>query len=211
MNATDKPAFGALLTDALAFYRQDVSKFALGVWWEACSRFSMEQVGKALTAHAMDPERGRFPPMPADMVRLLQGTQADRSLLAWGKVLEAIQRVGAYSSVVFDEPSIHAAIEDMGGWCKVCRSTMDELQFVQKRFTEAHRVYAARPGHPYPGRLIGESEAANRTAGKVAAPAALIGDASKARLVESGGATGPKTAITIGSPALYKALAGIPA
>lgn len=195
MNAQDKPAFKDLITQALAFYRQDVSGFTLTVWWQACAPFSMEQVHKAFTAHAIDAERGRFPPMPADIVRQLQGTQTDRSLIAWGKVLDAMQRVGAYSSVVFDDGAIHAAIEDMGGWSKVCRSTMDELPFVQKRFTEAHRAYSARPGISFPAKLLGEHEVANRMQGKRVAPPMLVGDPAKAKEVMALGLEGPKTQI----------------
>jgi hypothetical protein len=52
-------------------------------------------------------------PKPADIVRNLQGTASDRSLIAWGKLLEAMRRVGAYRSVAFDDGAIHAAVEDM--------------------------------------------------------------------------------------------------
>ena len=196
MKPSDKPAFAQLLTDALAFYRQDVSTFALGVWWQACEAFDLEQVSKALTAHAMDPERGRFPPMPADLVRVLRGTLADRSLIAWGKVLDAMQRVGAYRTVVFDDGAIHAAVTDMGGWPAVCRGNVDELQFAQKRFCELHRAYSLRPDAAYPAQLLGEHALANRLAGHAAEPPTLIGDAEKALQVERQGSEGAKTTIT---------------
>jgi len=195
MNTTEKQAFASLLGDALGFYGQTVTPFAMSVWWQACERFEMGQVAKALTAHAMDAERGHFAPKPADIVRQLHGTQAGRSLIAWGKVLDAMQRVGAYSSVVFDDGAIHAAIEDMGGWSKVCRSTMDELPFVQKRFTEAHRAYSARPGISFPAKLLGEHEVANRMQGKRVAPPMLVGDPAKAKEVMALGLEGPKTQI----------------
>ena len=193
MQATDKTEFAALIADALAFYRQSASAFALSVWWQACQGFDLEQVRKALTAHAMDPERGKFAPMPSDMVRVLRGTQTDRSLLAWGKVLDAIHGVGAYQSVVFDDAAIHCAIEDMGGWPAICRSQTDELPHLQRRFCELHRAYAVRPDHPFPARLIGDFEAANRHAGKDVAPPVLVGDAARAQAVMLGGAAGNKT------------------
>ena len=40
MQQSDAAGFQALLTDALAFYRQDVSDFALSVRWQACKPFS---------------------------------------------------------------------------------------------------------------------------------------------------------------------------
>jgi hypothetical protein len=195
MQAADRADFKALLTDALAFYRQDVSKFSLTVWWAACAPFDFEQVAKAFTAHATDAERGRFPPMPADIVRQLQGTQTDRSLLAWGKVYEAMQRVGAYTSVVFDDPAIHAVIEDLGGWVALCRSEADALPHTQRRFCEAHRAYARRPDLPYPPVLLGAHEADNRLAGKASAKPMLIGDPEAARRVMSGGVEASRVAI----------------
>ena len=196
MKPSDKPAFAQLLTDALAFYRQDVSTFALGVWWQASEAFELEQVAKALTAHALDPDRGQFAPKPADLVRVLRGTTADRSLVAWGKVLDAMQRVGAYRSVVFDDGAIHAAISDMGGWPAICRGNFDELQFTQKRFCDLHRAYSLRPDLAYPAQLVGEHDLQNRLAGHGVAPPALIGDAARAQAVAAGGSAGSKTAIT---------------
>jgi hypothetical protein len=183
MISSDKERFAGLLTDALGFYRRDLSKFALSIWWEACQSFDFEQVAKAITAHAMDPENGQFAPMPADIVRQLQGTHTDRSLIAWGKVFEAIQRVGAYQSVVFDDGAIHAAIEDMGGWTKLCRSNTDELPHVQRRFVETYKAYARRPDIAFPPKLIGAHEAENSLAGRRIAPPMLVGNADKARQV----------------------------
>jgi hypothetical protein len=198
MTPNDRTAFADLITGALAFWRQSVSPFSLSVWWQACSPFELEQVAKALTAHAIDADRGRFAPMPADIVRQLQGTQVDRSLLAWGKVYDAIRAVGAYRSVAFDDPAIHAAVEDMGGWPTLCRSQVDELPHMQRRFCDLHRAYSAR-GEPdrYPPRLVGEHEAANERAGKAVEPPVLVGDPALAERVMRGGLAGPKTKLTL--------------
>lgn len=155
MQPTDRAAFKTLLTDVMAFYRRDLSTFALGVWWEACKSFSLEQVTKAITAHAMDPEHGRFPPMPADLVKQLQGTRTDRSLVAWSLVYEAIGRYGAYRSVEFADPATQLAVHDMGGWPRLCATETAELQFAQKRFCEMHRTYTTRGDLNPPAVLIG--------------------------------------------------------
>jgi len=176
MTPHDREGFAALMTQALAFYRQDASDFALSVWWEACKGFDLEQVRKALTAHAMDPERGQFAPKPADIVRQLQGTHTDRALIAWGRVWEAMQSTGAYQSVDFGDPIVHAAIVDMGGWVSLCRIDLDDLPFVQKRFCDAYRTYSARGKPDAPLRLAGEHEIANaKLALPPAAKTVLIG------------------------------------
>lgn len=196
MKDQDKPEFARLLGDVMAFYRQDVSPFAATVWWQACAPFDLEQVRKALTRHAMDPDRGQFAPKPADIVRQLQGTTTDRALVAWGKVYEAMCSVGAYQSVAFDDPAIHAAVGDMGGWTTVCRMPLDELPHTQRRFCELHRAYTGRGEFAYPPVLIGQHEAENRSAGRRVAPPMLIGDAQRARAVIVNGADGPRQAVT---------------
>ena len=187
-----------LITEVLAFYGQDVSRFALLVWLQACDGRSVEEVRRALGRYATDPERGHFAPKPADLVRELQGTQTDRSLVAWGTVNAAMQRVGAYESVVFDDPAIHIAIEDIGGWVAICRSDVDELPHLQRRFCASHRAATSMPG-AHPPRLIGEHEAANRLQGRRVAPPVYIGDPDRAREVELLGGAEPRLQITTGA------------
>jgi hypothetical protein len=179
MQQTEVQEFQRVLSGALSLWRQDVSEFALSVWWEACKGFSLEQVRKALTAHAMDPERGRFPPMPADIVKALHGTHTDRSLLAWGRVHRAMSEVGAYATPEGFDSATVSAIFDMGGWPKLCQSGLDELPFVQRRFCELHRAYSARPEAQHAERLIGlhdQHNAARGFIGHDSRPAIGVGD-----------------------------------
>lgn len=165
MTDDDKRALYGLLKNVHDFYRADLTPFAAQVWWNALQPYSLEQVQKAFTAHASDPKVGSFCPKPADLVRVLQGTHEDRALLAWGRVFDAIRRVGQYQSVAFGEPAVHAAIIDMGGWPKICASTEDELPFLQRRFCELHQAYTRRGGIDAPEYLPGLSAIANGGAG----------------------------------------------
>lgn len=161
MQANEKPEFAELMTQALAFWRKDVTDFTLSVWWEACKPFSLEQVNKALQAHAMHPERSSFAPMPGDFVRELQGTHTDRALLAWGRVSRAMAAVGAYASVDFADPVIHATVRELGGWAEICRTPNDEQQFLQKRFCDFFRTYTARGVPDAPLALQGAHDTEN--------------------------------------------------
>lgn len=198
MQQSDFLEFSDLITNALAYYRQDASKFTLSLWWQACQRFDLEQVSKALTAHALDAERGQFAPKVADIVRILAGTHTDRAQLAWGKTLEAMGAVGAYTDVVFDDPAIHAVVEDLGGWPKVCRTETAELGYLQHRFCESHRAYSGRGQFAYPRRLMGDRSPDFEYEKKGLPPpkAAYVGDHEKCRLVFQGGQRAGKTAIT---------------
>lgn len=173
MQLEEKPALLALVSDVLGYYRQPVTPFILTVWWSACQPFSMEQVSKAMTQHVTDPDPkiGKFAPTVSDLVRVLAGTKTDRSLMAWGRVYEAMCEVGAYRDVDFCDNAIHAAVIDMGGWPKMCRTELKEMSFLQHRFCESYRAY--------------------QTAGVVDQPA-LIGEKCNAELFSKRGLSAPK-------------------
>lgn len=196
MTEDQKDKFLEVLSGVHDFYGKDLSDFAVAVWAQACEAFDVQQVSKALSAHLMDPERGQFMPKPADIVRQLQGTNTDRSLIAWGKVLDAMQRVGAYASVCFDDGLIHASITDMGGWMPLCRSEIDDLPFLQKRFCDGYKAYANRGEVRYPSTLLGEHEIANNAKGYTSSGPVLIGNPEAAERVRLNGVLGSKTLIT---------------
>lgn len=141
MQASEKQDFYALIADVLGYWRQDVSEFALAVWWSGCQRFDFDQVSRALSEHATDPDKGQFAPKVADIVRILGGTKTDRSLREWGRVHEAMSSVGAYQDVDFGDGATHAAIRDMGGWSKICRTEIDQLSYLQHRFCELYKTH----------------------------------------------------------------------
>jgi hypothetical protein len=195
MKPNEQDEFSELVSAAMAYYGATASPYVLSVWWAACERYAIEQVSAALTRHAMNPDTGRFAPKVADIVRLLEGTTEDQASLAWGKALEAAQRVGAYSDVVFDDPAIHATIEDLGGWPKFCRAESKDLSYLQHRFCESYRAYAERGQFEYPRKLGGDrsSDDVYRMRGLEPPKPRVVGDKEAARMVYKHGATGGKT------------------
>lgn len=198
MKPSDRAVFAQLITDVLAYYRQDASRFVLDLWWGACQGFDLEQIRAAIQRHCTDPERGQFSPKVADLARVLQGTTTDRAALAWGKCLEAMGTVGAYTDVVFDDPAIHAVVEDLGGWPKLCRTELKELGYVQHRFCESHRAYIGRGKFDYPRRLMGDRSPDSEYAksGLPLPRPALVGDVDRAKQVYRQGSAAGKTAIS---------------
>ncbi len=158
MDQAEKSEFGAFVTDVMAYYRQDATSFVLDVWWAACQPFAMEQVRAAVQQHIMDPDHGRFAPKVADLVRVLHGTSTDRAAVAWGVVMREMAATGAYQDIDFGDPATHAAVRDLGGWPKVCRTDMRELGHLQHRFTEAYRAYTARGVAECPMVLMGDRD-----------------------------------------------------
>jgi hypothetical protein len=196
MQEPDRGAFAALITDVHAFYRQDVSPFAISVWWTAMRPYDLAAVKDALGRHVVNPDSGQFMPKPADVIRMLQGSTADSALIAWSKVDRAMRMVGPYPSVVFDDPLIHRVLDDMGGWTQYTMVADTEWAFVQREFQTRYRGYKMRSATPqYPPRLIGIAEARNAEAGQPIAPPMLLGDADKAAAVLRGGVDTPSLTV----------------
>lgn len=198
MQPSDRADFAQLITDVLAYYRQDASRFVLDLWWSACHGVDMQQMKAALQKHCTDPERGQFAPKVADIAASLFGTATDRAALAWGKAIDAASRVGAYADVVFDDAAIHAVIEDMGGWPKFCRSETKDLSYLQHRFTESYRAYIGRGAFDYPRSLAGDRSPDDVYLRRGLPPPepVVIGDIEKARRVYRLGASTGKTALS---------------
>ncbi len=198
MTLEERLELTAYLTQALGYWRADVSEFTLSVWVNACDAYTIEQVKKAIVAHATDPERGQFAPKVADIVRQLLGTVTDRASIAWGKTFDAMARVGAYQDVCFDDPAIHASVEDCGGWVKMCRTETDELSYLQHRFCQSYKAYTGRGSFDYPRKLIGDRSPDSDYIKKGLPPPApaIVGDANQAKFVFDGGSTNGKTAIS---------------
>ena len=193
MTEQDKPNFAKLLTSVMAFYRHDMSEFALGVWWEGCKPFDFAAIRDAFNRHAVNPDNGQFAPKPADIVKLLQGSSADGAMVAWSKVDKAVRCVGSYQTVVFDDPTIHAVIQDMGGWIELGKKEEREWPFVAKEFQARFRGYKTQGGvEAYPKRLIGIANAQNAQQGFAAQAPVLIGNPNQARVVlENGSDSAP--------------------
>lgn len=189
--------FATLLSQVMKLHRQPVTPDVLDMWWEGLRGFSLDDVRRAFNAHTFDPERGQFPPKPADIVRALQGTRPDRAAVAWGKVFQAMGSVGAYRHVAFDDPIIHAAVQDMGGWPKLCRWPTDELSYAQTQFAKTYAALAERGIEGYPRVLQGDCSPDSEYIRKGLKPPApvLIGEPDECARVVAGGGE-PRAKIT---------------
>lgn len=185
MNKSDFDRFSMALTALAELYGKTISAGSIALWWQTLEDYDFELISKAMRNHTRDPDAGQFMPKPADLIRHISGTSTDKSMLAWGKVYDAMGRVGAYSDVVFDDPAIHAAVSDCGGWTKMCRIESSELSYLQHRFCESYRAYAGRGQFEYPKRLVGD-RSPDELYFKRGLPAprpAIVGDVVKAREV----------------------------
>ena len=193
MTPNDFDEFQRRLTAAWALYGKSITEDVLEIFWQALQSYPLADVKQALNRHAIDPDVGQYPPKPADLIRQLEGDPESQAMQAWSKVWQAVGRVGTYQSVVFDDPLIHAVVEEMGGWLVFGQFTEEEQPFRAQEFVKRYRAYqTVRRCPPYPPKLIGRTEHTNATAGFTEAipPPVLLGDPAQARQVQAQGVHG---------------------
>lgn len=181
MRNEDREALTAMLAKVMSVYGKQITTGFVDVFFDALANYDLESVRRGLSAHVQNPDSGQFPPKPADIVRLIDGTSADQGMQAWSRLDKAVRRVGPYQSVVFDDPIIHRVLDDMGGWIKLCNVGREEdYKFQGLEFARRYRAYviAGGVGSEYPRHLIGITEAENRNGGFVNClpPPVLIGN-----------------------------------
>lgn len=192
MTPHDKPAFAHLIAMLGEYYGREISEGLIGMYWQGLEEYDIEAIRDALNRHMRNPDTGSFMPRIADITRMLHGSTQDSALRAWAKVDKAVRHVGTYQSVVFDDPLIHAVVQDMGGWVGLGSRTEDEWPFVAREFETRYRGYRVRlASRDYPRVLIGISEAHNARTGKAIQPPVLIGDQAAAQRVMAGGSSAP--------------------
>lgn len=189
-------------------YGKRLSDGVIALYWQGLQDYDLAAVREALGKHLRNPDVGQFMPKIADIIRMLQGSTADSAFAAWAKVDRAVRCVGAWESVVFDDPLIHAVITAMGGWGWLNKQDDVAWPHVARNFEVAYRGFKARGEVPaYPSHLIGMTEAHNAKSRFASTPPKVIGDVDQARLVFKGGSDKPLIAITAFKPKISKAIA----
>jgi hypothetical protein len=122
-------------------------------------------------------------PKPGEIVHEIDGSKEERGVSAWGKVVDAIRRVGPYQSVSFDDPIIHAVIDFMGGWPATGDWLEEELKWKQKEFERLYSIMEARGSDKK--YLPGIHEMTNDATQRPVSPPVFIGQAEGQKMIEA--------------------------
>lgn len=172
-------------------YGKTISPQLTDIYWRVLKQYELQDVRQAFLAHMTNPDCGQYFPKPADIVRFIDGSGETKALQAWAKVEKAIIQVGRYQSIAFDDPLIHAVIEDMGGWGKLCSMNNDQMPFCANEFQKRYMGFVSKKPNRHPKYLYGLTECENTKNGFDIVPPLLIGDAKKAEQVIIGGGGAP--------------------
>lgn len=102
-------------------------------------------------------------PMPADIRKYCLETREEdldiRVAAARNKIKKAMNSIGTYVTVAFDDPIIHLVIRDFGGWIKLGMTDMEEFENLLKwDLPRLYKAYATRKNADIPLTLEGKAD-----------------------------------------------------
>lgn len=77
MREADFDAFAAMLDDVAGLYGKVLTPGQKAITFRALAAYPLAEVRAAFHAHVQDPQRGRFMPLPADVIAQIDGLAAD--------------------------------------------------------------------------------------------------------------------------------------
>lgn len=202
-NIEEKREFSTMLKTIWSLYSKEITPDVIGIYWNALIRFDLIEVRKALNLHVQNPDAGQFVPKPADLIRVLEGSNQNAAAVAWSKIVKAIGKVGPYRDVVFDDPIIHAVLTDMGGWITINGMSDHDMPFRGNEFEKRYQGYSIRGStDDYPRLLSGMERLHNEKEGFDLHPPVLIGNQEMAEIVYRAGNHKPGLLVTTASSKL---------
>lgn len=184
MNHQDKNRFAELMAWLAQTFQAEISSVDIENYWRFLNRFPLVDVEQAIVNYCLHPEGHRFMPKPGEIIIHIEGNSTGLAMQAWTKILRAMQHIGCYHTVIFDDPIIHAVLYDMGGWIKLNAMLEKEIHFYAREFEKRYLSYLTHKPAQYPKQLTGIIDATNAACGYLSTTKPLlIGDEKRALLV----------------------------
>jgi hypothetical protein len=176
MDKNDMPRFGELMAWLAQTYNNHISHIDVENYWRFFKSYPLRSVEQAIINYCRSPDGHAFMPKPGEIISYIEGSSFSQATQAWTKVMKAVKRLGVYTTVVFDDPLIHAVLYDMGGWIKLCEAKEKDTPFVAREFEKRYGYYLMNNPLTYPKQFTGLFDAQNTRDGYKADLPMLIGN-----------------------------------
>lgn len=121
-----------------------ISEIQAEVYFDLLKDLPADAVRRAARQALAESQYPTIPPV--GVLRRLAGAgkvdSESRSLVAYQAAAKAVRTAGAFRSIEFDDPLIHATIMAMGGWERFCDWSPSELQWRQRDFERYYRAFS---------------------------------------------------------------------
>ena len=108
MKQCDFDNFSELLTTTAEMYGKSLKPTQTAMYFRVLAQFPIEAIQSALNAHMLDSERGRFMPLPADLIGHLEKMRFDNRPSAEEAWSTAVQSIDERVTVVWTEETSQA-------------------------------------------------------------------------------------------------------
>lgn len=144
----------------------DMSKEKINIYYLALSNLTVDQLNSAFISMVRNRVYKNFPQVAEIIQYATHTTESeidDRIVLAKQMLKNTIVRYGSYGSVEFADKGIHAVIDALDGWQKMCSMSSDELEkFLTFEFAKIYKAYT-RHNYPVNQYYLGVHDATNGT------------------------------------------------
>lgn len=127
----------------------EMTKEKINIYFLALSHLTAEQLNNAFINMVRNRVYKSFPQV-AEIIQYALGTTENtlnaRIVLAKEMLKKSIVKYGAYGSVQFEDLGIHAVIDSLGGWQKLCLMSESEFQkFITFEFQKVYKAFIEIP------------------------------------------------------------------
>lgn len=161
MQPKDRKRFAAALAQVATTFGMELDQARITGYWAALDDLSIEDVLRGL-AESVRTEK--FFPAVATIRDLALG-RSSRAEVVWGKLVQAVARIGSGKSVTFDDPLTNATVRALGGWIVFCHrynTEPDADRWLRQAFVELYRKLSQSGVSPEQCRpLVGEHDEHN--------------------------------------------------
>ena len=142
--------FNEVFEDFEKYYGCRLTTEKKSIYYIALAEITKDQFEMAFVRIVREREFTNLPSV-AEIRKYGLGLKEDdlivRSEIAKQKLRKAVNTYGAYQTVAFDDPAIHAVIDSVeGNWYGLCRLPLDEYQkFFEFTFSRIYKAYYMMP------------------------------------------------------------------
>lgn len=143
----DKEKFFDFFEMMFEYYNEPpFSEAKMNIYYMALSSLTIEELENAFMLIIKNRPYKNFPQV-AEILEYANGTSDEllkiRITMAKESLKKAILKLGAYQSIEFKDKGIHAVIDSVGGWQKICVMNIQEFtNFLKFEFEKIYKAYA---------------------------------------------------------------------
>lgn len=135
MESKDKQVFVKTLTGIGELYDKKFTDTLASIYWEALKDLSLSDFLSAANRLVLT---AKFFPKPVEFRSQSVPDISAQAAIAYGKLEDAFYKYGVYASIVFDDPVVHAVVDNLGGWPTYCDTSNDGLTWYRKDFEKQY-------------------------------------------------------------------------